>query len=188
MIFQNWDWEVVICTYLKKQLRLFFKLDYIFLCEINTSYKTALTLCVQILHTGSKLMAFLEVMGEGHSMAPGARISWSQILLTHSENCTILCPIHCVEIGEQTRCIHRNIVTKSQKTEGDDWKGEKVFQFQYDHFNQFQDWISLLRCQELENVKTNYPFHLMLYLRITKRIVLTKTNSHSMVGSFKWVR
>ena len=95
-------------------------------------------------------------------------MSWSEILLTIPENCTILSSHHCVEIGEQTRCIHRNIVTNSQKIEGDDWKAEKVFQFQYHHFNQFLDWISLLRCQELENVKTNYPFLLLLHLRITK--------------------
>ena len=62
MIFQIWDWEVVICTYLEKQLRLFFKLNYIFLRNkyiIQDSPDD-----VQILHTRSKLMAFLEVMGE----------------------------------------------------------------------------------------------------------------------------
>ena len=47
---------------------------------------------------------------------------------------------------------------------GDDLEAEKVFQFQYHHFNQFLDWKSLLRCQEQKaRVKTNYPFNLKRY-------------------------
>ena len=115
---------------------------------------------------------------------PWARISWSEILLTSPENCTILSSPHCVEIGEQTRCIQRNIYQFSENR-GDDWKAEKVFQFQNDHFNQFQNGISLLALPRARNCWNKLS---ILFNASIIRIPFQEMKYWNSTESFKCVR
>ena len=125
MIFQIWDWEVVICTYLEKQLRLFFKLNYIFLWNkyiIQDSPDD-----VQILHTRSKLMAFLEVMGEWQ-WHPDPELGYpDQRSSSRARRIAPYCPHLIVSKLVSKRDAFTEIFTNSQKIEGMIEKQKKYF-------------------------------------------------------------
>ena len=162
MIFQIWDWEVVICTYLEKQLRLFFKLNYIFLwnkyiIQDSPAY-------VQILHTRSKLMAFLAVMGEWQ-WHPDPELGYpDQRSSSRARRIAPYCPHLIVSRLVSKRDAFKEIFTNSQKTEGMIENQKKYFSSKMIISISFRMGYSGLHCQEPEIVETNYPFYLMLQL------------------------